>query len=371
MVTLNWNYSQTCARPMIDYLRCRLPINLPRPINNGHTVKVDQNGNVLSATPHRLPVLGSFEAVLHVRSVTPTELEIEGNPAKWLQGHNLYGTDDLPMLLWATLARILPLLGTSLAECGLNSIDDVASAIITRVDVTYMLHLDTPSDVLSWIRSAYSNGRANRRGRGVMRGDTLVFGDAQGKNFTRWQIVIYSKGQEINAHPLPQVMMQDAEVLEWVNKALRVEVRLGRLELEKQGLRNLHGWNPGMGRDVKGCDPAAIWRAKVAQLDFNTSAEAHYDLEKLPRNLRAIFVAWRSGADVRTMLSRPTYYRHRAKLQELTGVDIAVPPPSVPTADIVPIKRTLEARPLSRAPWADRIDRELRNAGCYGLPSAA
>lgn len=366
-------WSTGMGRPMIDYLRCRVPITLPRPIDDGCSVVFDINGVALRRTPFRkkLPSPGSYSASLHVRSVSSGELEIEGNPVKWLQGHNLYGTDDLPALLWTALEHILksPEIGTTLAQCGIRSLHDIDATVITRVDLTYMLALETPGDVQAWIRSAYSNGSANRRGRGVMKGATLVFGDAEGKSFTRWQIVIYSKGQEIEAHPLPAFMMNDPAVLQWVQRALRVEVRLGRLELEKQGLRRLAGWLTSADAPP---DTPSMWRSKVAQLDFNNSAETHFDLETLPRSLRAVFVAWQAGADPRNLLSRPTFYRYRRQLQDVAGVDIAIPlPPAPPTAQIVPIKRVLEARPAGRPDWADRIDAELRAAGHTVLSSAA
>lgn len=358
---------------MIDYLRCRVPIVLPRPIDDGCTLKMTAGGVVVSRTPHRLkiPSPGSYAASIHVRSVSSGELEIEGNPVKFLQGHNLYGTDDLPALLLATLERVLaaPEINTTLAQCGVHSLHDIDGTVITRVDVTYMLALDTPGDVQAWIRSAYANGSANRRGRGVMRGATLVFGDAEGKSFSRWQIVIYSKGQEIEAHPLPHFMMSDPAVLQWVQRALRVEVRLGRLELQKQGLRCLSGWLESADASP---DIPRMWRSKVAQLDFNNSAETHFDLEILPLSLRSTFAAWRAGVDPRITLSRATFYRYRRQLQEVAGVDIAIPLQTAPpTAQIVPIKRILEARPAGRPDWADRIDTELRAAGHIVLSSAA
>ncbi|GFM31625.1 phage/plasmid replication protein, II/X family, partial [Novosphingobium sp. PY1] len=238
------------------------------------------------------------------------------------------------------------------------------AAIVTRIDCTSMLQLDTPGDVLAWIRSAHATGSAHRRGRGVMKEGTLVFGDATGKNFARWQVVIYSKGQEIGAHPLPAMMMEDREVLEWTNRCLRVEVRLGRLELEKRGLRALAGW------DV--ATAGMMWSEKVGSLTFNDAVKSEtVDLEALPNHLRGTYAQWKLGADLRKLLSKPKFYRHRAAIMGLTGVDVAVPPADPSTASVVPIKRTLEARPVGRPDWANRIDRSLVEAGAFVLVHAA
>lgn len=359
---------------MIDYLRCRIPCALPYPIQDGETVVFDREQNVRVVTPHRLGLPGSFEAKLHVRSRALSWLEIEGNPAKWLQGHNLFGPDDLPALLWQTVVRVLDSLPDgplTPEQCGITPAS-LAGTLITRVDCTYMLHLNSRADVLAWIRSAELNGRAGRRGRGVFHVDTLVFGDATNKNFARWQIAIYAKGPEIEKNRLPEPLMQEQSVREWADKSLRVEVRLGRLELEKQGLRLLSGWHVDKLPNCKRPNVVAeMWRSKVATLDFNTSAEAHFDLETLPRHLRSTYVAWKAGADVRMMVSKATFYRYRSQLQELTGIDITIPPPLVPSADIVPLRRVLEARPVGRPPWADRMEAILAEHGCIALAGAA
>lgn len=351
---------------MIDWMTCRIPVTLPRPIVGGHTVVLDLEGQVVRTTPHRLSVQGSFSSSLAVRAPSVGELEISGNLVKWLQGHNLYGSDDPVAVLWAVLER-LERLGTvlpcSLVDMGLTGPVSLGQAIVTRVDCTAMLLLDTPGDVLAWIRAAHATGRLAHRGRGVMKEGTLVYGDATGKAFARWQIVIYSKGQEIAEHRLPEFMMGDAEVLEWTNRCLRTEVRLGRLELEKLKLRTLSGWTGDTARTV--------WSEKMMKIDFNEGDPLSLQLENLPRELRAIFAAWSTGGDIRNMLSTRTFYRRRRQLLDLAGIDIAIPPPRIPTAQLVPIKRTLEARPAGRPGWADRVDRHLVDAGALVLRSAA
>lgn len=352
------------GRMMIDWLTCRIPVRLPKPIAGGWTVKINQDGTERSRTPHRVSVEGSFSSALTIRAPSTTELEVSGNLLKWLQGHNLYGTDDLRSLLWAALQRLEPNLGGSLAAIGLTSARSLDDTIITRVDCTYMLQLDSLPDVLSWIRSAYATGFARRRGRGIMREGTLVFGDAQGRNFTRWQIVIYSKGQEIVAHPLPDMMTTDTEVLDWTNKALRVEARIGRLELQKQSLRTLSNWS------THTC--GAIWSDKMGSLAFNDVGNSeNVELVRLPEYLRGTYAQWKLGADLRQTMKRAKFYRHRALIRELTGVDIAVPPAPKTTATVVPIKRALEARLAGRPDWADRIDAKLREAGAIIVGSAA
>lgn len=348
------------GRQMIDYLTCRvtLPRPLPRPIDDGCTIRRAQDGTVRQVTAHRLGVVGSYEAVLQLRSVSLTELEVQGNPAKFLQGHNLYGSSDLPQLLWDALSVALPRSPASCApaDVGIAS-PRLLEGVVTRVDLTHMFELASEADVTAWLRTAELVAHIGRRGKGVMHGNTLVMGSAAGKAFTRWQIVLYGKGSEVRARPLPQPMMEHPSVLEWVARNLRVEVRFGRLELEKQGLRQLDSWT-----DLREVDYADLWRTKVEQLEFNLG-DREFDLDTLPRQLRTTYVAWTTGADVRNLLTRATFYRYRSQLLKLANVDISIPPPIQPTAEIVPLRRVIEVMPCGRPDWADEVDELLRQAG--------
>lgn len=350
---------------MIDWLTCRIPVTLPGPIKGGDTVILDAQGEFVRSTAHRLMVTGSYESRIAIRAPSTSELEISGNLAKFLQGHNLYGSTDLKGLLWASLQRIEGVQGVfpcSLRDMGLYGPESLSDGIVTRVDCTYMFGLPSPSDVLAWLRSASATGALAHRGRGVMREGTLIFGDAKGKSAARFQIVIYAKGQEVAVHRLPEIMMSEASVLDWVSKCLRTEVRLFRLELEKFGLRRLGNWS---------VDTALhMWRQKMSRLDFNAGQCSTALLETLPVKLRAIYLAWTTGEDLRKLYSRAMFYRHRRALLDAAGVDIAVPPPSVPTAEIVPIKRVLEAVPLGRPDWADAIDAKLAAEGATILRAA-
>jgi len=350
---------------MIDWLTCRIPVNLPETIAGGHTVKLDRDGQVLVATPHRLMVEGSFSSTLSIRAPSTRELEVSGNVAKWLAGHNLYGTDCPMTLLWAALRRLEGTPGVfpwSLASIGLEGPQCLGDTILTRVDCTGMLQLGSLDQVKAFIRSAALTGTLSHRGRGVMREGTLVFGDAKGKSFARNQIVIYAKGQEVQVHKLPQMMMDDPEVISWVNQCLRVEVRLGRLDLQEQGLRLLSGWSEGIALHV--------WEKVMAKLTFS-EADENFDLTTLPRKYRGTYAMWEIGRDCRQLLSNGTYYRHRAAILELTGIDISVPPLPRKASNVVALSDVLGASWAKRPAWADRVETGLQEGGAIVLPFAA
>lgn len=350
---------------MIDWLSVRIPVRLPCPIAGGHTVKLDREGTVVQTTPHRLMVEGSFSSSLSVRAPSISELEISGNLAKWLAGHNLWGSDCPKSLLWACLRRLEGMSGVlpgTLAEIGLDGPESLGAAIITRIDCTGMLTLPSLAHVRAFLRSAELTGRLTHRGRGVMDEGTLVFGHAKGKAFTRSQIVMYAKGPETMKHRLPDLMMEDQEVRSWVDRHLRVEVRLGRLELQERGLRLLSNWREGIA--------LLVWDREMAKLTFS-EADQQIDLAAMPKMFRGTYTAWETGRDCRQLLSKATFYRHRAEIRKLTGVDIAIPPAPQPVSNVVSLTEVLAARWADRPQWADRIEAGLRTGGAIVLPFAA
>lgn len=312
-------------------------------------------------TPHRVAVPGSHESSILVRAVSPMELEISGNLAKWLQGHNLYGPDCPRELLAAALERLASIRGVDAAICFPEALQGAAT--ISRIDCTYMAELPDLGSVRTWLRDAYASGSAIHRGRGVFENGTLVFGHARGKSFQHWQLVCYAKGDEIRRHVLPGAMLADDRVLTWADRMLRLEVRLGRLLLQRAGLSTLSNWTGGAGR--------AQWESAMAKLQF---AEVETDaavVVSLPRALRAAFLLWKNGDDLREVYSKPTFYRLRAGLRASLGVDIATPIQPGPVSNVVPIRRRLEAVLVGRPEWADRVDLELAGQGCFVFPNAA
>ena len=80
--------------------------------------------------------------------------------------------------------------------------------------------------------------------------------------------------------------------------------------------------------------PADVWQQYFDKITWNQNARmVEVDMLEagLPAELRKTIALWRTGADLRTFLSKATFYRHRQVLLRELGVDIASPPPA--TAD--------------------------------------
>ncbi|AOE85617.1 hypothetical protein THL1_3069 [Pseudomonas sp. TCU-HL1] len=79
---------------MIDWTSLFIELN-HSPLQAGAVVCIEADGTIAWETPRKMQVRGSHESSMHVRSVggdgkgNATHLYIDGNPSKWLQGHNL------------------------------------------------------------------------------------------------------------------------------------------------------------------------------------------------------------------------------------------------------------------------------------------
>ncbi|MBE8228798.1 alpha/beta hydrolase, partial [Leptospira borgpetersenii serovar Ballum] len=102
-----------------------------------------------------LPVVGSHDATIAVRSVTESTLEISGNPAKWLQGHNLFGINDLKRLVWLFFQKLVKIPELNLKP----TVQQMAwikegNYTVSRVDINETWLLDNSKDVLAWLNAA-------------------------------------------------------------------------------------------------------------------------------------------------------------------------------------------------------------------------
>jgi len=355
--------SSTSGAMMIDYITARigLPRPLPEPIHGGYLVRTGENGDVEVSTARRKTVLGSHEASLQIRAPSTNELEISGNPAKFVQGHNLWGPSDPIAVLWDALKRverekIIP----PLASLGIDRKEALAAfTTVSRVDCTVMFLGKSLGDVLYTLRSLRVAGRLRDRGKSGLpypwaRGDGVTFGSKPGKSFTHRSITFYSKGLDVRVHPLPELMQTDRELLQWAERCLRCEVRLGRNYLRKTGLQHLAAWSEETANDQ--------WTMMMERMDMNGSDVKPQDLDSLPPRLQMAYAAWQKGMDLKTIHSKPTFYRYRSALLDALGVDIAIPRSQEPTAHIVPIKRVIELEPAGRPEFADRIEAMLDDA---------
>ena len=327
---------------MIDWVTAKLPCD--NDLRTGCVAKLDAEGNVEWLSESWLPVEGSYSSNFMVKSLTPQTIVISGNPAKWLQGHNLFGTNDLKRLMWLFFLS----LHESLAEDGLNPTIEQLERIengeytVSRVDINETWHLKDQYDVKAWIRAAGQKMHMPRRGKGVFSGDTLYWG----KGSKYFYLKCYSKGDEINSKKsnFPQEL-RTPEMLQYADKALRLELVLCSKALREFQINRPCVWTPETAR--------MLLLSHVRGLEMSNNFRLSSNIvQGMPSGLRLAYFSWLSGVDLRAELPKNTFYRYRRRLKEY-DIDIAlVRDLDKPADNVIPLIRVLEAEPVGIPDWA-------------------
>lgn len=327
---------------MIDYISGFLPCKHdPEKLIDGFVMSFDPLGNQEWVCNKKLSVEGSYSSKIQLQSHSENLVYFTGNPVKFLQGHNLFGTNDIRHLMRLFFDKLLE--QSSLGLCPdpfqYDLIQD-GHYELTRVDINESWHLNNSREVQAWIRAVGSTAYMKHRGAGQFSGDTSYFG----KNSRRWGLKCYSKGLEILAkgHKLPDELCIP-EMLEYADKALRIEAFIRQLELKRRGLNLVSNW------DID--TPTELLLECISKLELSDVYMLQDDvLDTLPPRLRLTYQAWLNGDDLKTVLSRPTFYRYRKQILQY-GVDISSKSPKEKN-NVIPLIRVLEAKPVGIPDWA-------------------
>lgn len=270
-------------------------------------------------------------------------LMISGNPSKYLQGHNIFGSDDLCGLTDAMLDQLLPKLGLIYDPFTRQQVRS-GHFTVAMVDINYSYELENQQDVMAFIHAAEFKARS-RAGRATTRPGTIYFG----QHSRRWALKMYSKYNELTrggkGHKLhPSLLNHETQLLEWTKNILRIELRLLSKELKKLKLtlacdlqRNIQK----LFLEYKGKIVMNEQRALVGK-----------KLMELPTKLRSSYALWQAGHHMAEILPRTTYYRHRKELIKF-GIDLTISCEKK-ESNVVPFIRVLEAKPATIPEWAYR-----------------
>lgn len=340
---------------MIDWLAFVAPLDHQAgpggPFFNGALVRTKRDPEQVEAIDYqvwlRMPVEGSHSQRVVVGSTTIGDegrpaVFVSGNPAKWFQGHNVFGSDDLPGLVLEMLVRICAQFGVTPTAADLAAWH--AGAIeLHRVDVTYSRELASVGGVRAALRALDQSARLKFRGRGHFRGDSIVWGEGS----RRWGITAYAKGPELQVHKLPP-SLSETSLPAYADRLLRWELRMLSMELRREELHVVSAWGDNTAAELHHRKLQAVEVAEETMIEPEV-------LEGLPGRLQLTYQAWVEGHDLRGMLARPTFYRYRAELLR-HGVDIAIRQErrGEGAPQRVPLRLVLDVTPARQVPaWAE------------------
>jgi II/X family phage/plasmid replication protein len=276
------------------------------------------------ATPKRCEVEGSYSSKIIVKRATGGGFEgsallhgqpaiyISGNPAKWFQGHNVFGSGDLHGLAVEMLLRVCALHGATPSAADLDAWH-AGRFDVHRADCTASLLMANEAQAMAALHALDSSGHMRFRGRGKFYGTSIVFGAKS----RRSSLMFYAKAKElmVKGHRLPDELAQTS-ILAHAKRLLRSEARCFTPMLKAHGLHLAMNWADNSAADLHRHHLEALEIAESTMIEAST-------LEGLSGRLQLAYSAWKQGQDLRATLPRRTFYRYRNELLR-HGIDIAV-----------------------------------------------
>lgn len=297
----------------VDWLTIREPNRGQfTPVNDGYFVRLDRDGEIVFSTARTLQVDGSGDSSAHLR-ITHDVAELSFNPSRWNRDDNLFG------VCWSGALRAADQVMASVGQCGFspgqvkrkaNGEPVFLGAVVTRVDVCMNVETGSREKLLDYFwhcAGLVLPKRKTRRENG-----TVYYGNSNKNKKPK----VYLKHKEIRQRQLPKSKSPEyvralAEYCESVGLA-RLEVRYGRDFLRANGLRS----SGSITHDVLISHFSEDVKPMLAEFE-------NLNVDELSNAELGVFLMWSRGFDVRERLKSAMFYRHRKRIKEVTGYDIA------------------------------------------------
>jgi len=270
---------------------------------------------------------GSFETTALVRS-TGSYYEIDFNPSRFNRPENAFGyqwPDALAIANHIVTALGLPefrltdeTVVTSREWNEAKKQFDVtrqpAGAVLLRLDVTSHYRCGDRGKLDAYIRYLRRQTLPRRKTKPQGRSTVVFYSKSS-------SISVYDKAQEMRDHspkPGPAFEARKPVIARAESEGIaRVELRAWRAKLIREGLRSA----------------ASVTQAKLETLfeketENMTEEIREDDVQKLTHGELGSLLAWKNGFDVRTLVSRNTFYAHRRRIKEVTNFDIGAENPT-------------------------------------------
>lgn len=324
------------------------------PLNSGAVVSFDKAGRILFECLRASRVVGSHSTSCTFKS-DGESLMASGNFGRFNRNDNLFGFDPAAVLRKANdvASRIelpqfravspsacrdgnpsgLVLVGNETAWRPEGAGEGADMLHLSRVDLTRNYSTGGLTNARALIRDISRKNTARAK-RGIAGDESVWFTN------TRFMLKFYIKALEMAAHG-------DTESKAY-QYALQHGIVRAELELKRRHLADL-GWHD-FSQFLRAWDMGTVhqlfdeYSTPYMQSKGITSPSVFVD--SLPQRLRVVASAFLFGQDVRSMLSRRTFYRYRKALLDY-GLDIADDSP----AQISTIVRQVEIQPLTAPDW--------------------
>lgn len=260
---------------------------------------------------------GSYDTSVSVRSYRG-RVTWRGNPSRWGRPDNLFGY---------SLGRCVEIVNSHMRELGLPEFTPGVPCDLTRTvdgqreDYPGLAWTGARVSTIDLTRN-YSAGSDWLARQAITCWQGLAPKRMRPEHYRDETAMWVTKRRSVKAYRKAHDMRTKTPDSPWTAWAesqgvVRVELRARSDALADAGLSYL-------GSCLEPGALEALYARHTAHLEAPTMPATDLDLETLRPEHRATYVAWQSGHDVRRLLSRATYYRHRKALA-VHGVNLDAP----------------------------------------------
>ncbi len=239
-------------------------------------------------------------------------IKISGNYAKFLQKHNIFGSNNLLGLCVDVLLIVLGKLTISHSDAEIKKIR-VGNFTIKEVDIAGNFRAKSREEVPQIIREIERHWRD--LGKNVSNyGVETVYQNQYSKDLS---LKLYDKRKQLSDCPLPKDIPQRDRLLKYAEGLVRAELSLGADELKRRGLDKGSSWTIETAKNLLNDE---ISKSGIHGSIKRLLLPAEYD--ELPRKLKITYRLWLLGDVPKAILEEQTYRNHRNSLK-LAGIDIS------------------------------------------------
>lgn len=340
---------------MIDWLKIRIPVKHQPLTASGWLMCLDEHGDVewmkaartvvgsdindRASSDHRISLqsTGALDENGHCE-----ELTIDGNLIKFFQGHNLWGTDDHISLTHAFLWWLKNADPSKTVKFISETLPSPTEWIIQRIDITHYIDTGSRHNVRCFLDAIAEDGHTKFQRANYTKGTVYL-----NKTSRRWGVKFYDKYTEsknrgkghrigfsywkpYETTPLERSIEDIERLQDSVINLVRCELVLRQNELREIECKSATNLNPTkLFIDY-------VSRIKTESTMRITDQKVH----ELPQAVKGTYLLWSQGHDVRSVLSKATYYRHKKNLESV-GIDISRNCSERKTATVVDLTRFL------------------------------
>jgi len=240
---------------------------------------------------------------------------VELSLPKFVQGHNVFGTNRLLVLCGEVVKRVYARLGIELSERAWGQIKK-SRIRLKRLDIACSFRVGSPGNVNAALECLFEYMRAESRNwsaHGAAHTESVY----NRQHSKRVSDKFYNKYKELLVNKIPLAVKCREMLMESAKSIVRYEVTFRAAELKSLNLEFADQWNRKVVREL------LISRIKRLKLSgqFNSSEDVSSPAY-LNDSSKMFLGLWSKGADLHVYKNCKTLLRARSALIESCGIDV-------------------------------------------------